>query len=274
MENQEVVNVTTAKETEKKPATKKAAKAAPMRLSFRAVTADEIDVRVQNINAWKTTVLLYMDARVDQNILDETVGCFNWQKEYSRDNQNCMVSIWDDAKKQWISKEDTGTESNTEKEKGLASDSFKRACFCWGIGRELYTTPLVQIPTEFIDVRDNNGRKSTYDKFFVQDIEVTTSENGTKRITRLTIGIEHSGKKEWVWSWGGGDEIRTHKPSWCNKNDSQNANQQNGNWNSGSPAQQSNQSSQSSGWGSRSGGLKGSFSHGSYSAAPTSKWRT
>lgn len=66
------------------------------------------------------------------NILDEEVGQENWQRSHSRDNANCTVSIWDDSKKQWISKEDTGTESNTEKEKGLASDSFKRACFNWG----------------------------------------------------------------------------------------------------------------------------------------------
>jgi hypothetical protein len=82
------------------------------------------------------------------NILDETVGEMNWKREHTRDNRNCVVSIWDDEKSQWISKEDTGTESNTEKEKGLASDSFKRACVNWGIGRELYSAPRIRIECE------------------------------------------------------------------------------------------------------------------------------
>lgn len=279
---------TQTQETEvKKTTARKNTKAAsaPMRLFFRPVRADEIDVRVQNINNWKTTVLLYKDARVDQNILDETVGCYNWQKEYSRDNQNCTVSIWDEQKGQWISKEDTGTESNTEKEKGLASDSFKRACFCWGIGRELYTTPLVQIPTEFIELKEGkNGQKITYDKFYVDNIEVSVDDaTGCKRISKLTVGIEHNGQRDWVWSWGGGSEIRTHKPAWCDKGASQNSNQQSNN----APAPQSNggwsnqnnapqQNTNQGGWNNSSGGQKGSFGHGSNAnsgdSAPKRKW--
>ena len=79
------------------------------------------------------------------DILDETVGAMNWQRTHFRDNANCTVEIWDEDKRMWVSKEDTGTESNTEKEKGLASDSFKRACVNWGIGRELYTAPKITI---------------------------------------------------------------------------------------------------------------------------------
>jgi len=113
----------------------------------------EIDFRIQSINkGGYATILAYKDARVDMNRLDDAVGSFNWKREHTRDNQNCIVSIWDESKKQWISKEDTGTESFTEKEKGLASDSFKRACFNWGIGRELYDYPLIRIklnPDEF-----------------------------------------------------------------------------------------------------------------------------
>ena len=111
-------------------------------LEFRTLQAGEIDCRIATVTEKGVSLLLYKDARVDQNILDETVGPMNWQRAHSRDNANCTVSIWDGEKQQWISKEDTGTESYTEKEKGLASDSFKRACFNWGIGRELY----IQIP--------------------------------------------------------------------------------------------------------------------------------
>ena len=110
---------------------------------FRVLRAEEIDCRVSQIASNYCTLLLYKDARVDMNILDETVGCMNWKKSYLRDNANCVVSIYDEEKKEWVSKEDTGTESFSEAEKGLASDSFKRSCFNWGIGRELYTAPSI-----------------------------------------------------------------------------------------------------------------------------------
>ena len=112
------------------------------------------------------------------NILDETVGPYNWQRTHSRDNANCTVSLWDDEKKQWISKEDTGTESNTEAEKGLASDSFKRSCFNWGIGRELYTAPFIWVKPDCYDL----VKGKCYDKFVVQEIKI---EN--KKITALKI---------------------------------------------------------------------------------------
>lgn len=131
------------------------------------------------------SLLLYKDARCDMNILDETVGAFNWQRSHTRDNANCIVSIYDEDKKQWVSKEDTGTESNTEKEKGLASDSFKRACFNWGIGRELYTAPFIWVDASMCGLKDGK----CYDKFAVADIKiedkkivylkiVNTSKNG------------------------------------------------------------------------------------------------
>ena len=103
-----------------------------MKLEFRTLRADEIDVRVGSVGNGNATLLLYKDARCDMNILDETVGPMNWERKHLRENANCIVSIYDEDKKSWVSKEDTGTESNTEAEKGLASDSFKRACFNWG----------------------------------------------------------------------------------------------------------------------------------------------
>lgn len=96
---------------------------------FRDLREEDIDCRIQTVKDTGVSVLLYKNARVDMQILDETVGPLNWQRHHSRDNANCTVSIWDEDKKTWIEKEDTGTESNTEAEKGLASDSFKRACF-------------------------------------------------------------------------------------------------------------------------------------------------
>lgn len=139
---------------------------------FRPLRADEIDIRVATVSDKGCSLLLYKDARCDQNILDETVGPMNWQRHHFRDNANCIVSIWDKGKNQWIEKEDTGTESYTEKEKGLASDSFKRACFNWGIGRELYTAPFIWVSAGNVNLKDKpSGGKTTNDRFTVSEID-------------------------------------------------------------------------------------------------------
>lgn len=150
---------------------------------FRDLRADEIEVRVALAKQNGVSLLLYKDARVDQNILDETVGAFNWMRSHTRDNANCTVSLWDESKQQWISKEDTGVESNTEKEKGLASDSFKRACFNWGIGRELYTAPFIWVDAKDLEKLTQDGNRwKCGDSFEVKSI---TIEN--KRITAIEI---------------------------------------------------------------------------------------
>lgn len=150
---------------------------------FRLLRAEEIDCRISMVKQNGLSLLLYKDARCDQNILDETVGPMNWQKSYSRENANCTVSIWDKDKGMWISKEDTGTESNTEREKGLASDSFKRACFNWGIGRELYTAPFIWIDASQCKIVSKGNGFSCYDRFSVSEIGYDDAE----RINRLEI---------------------------------------------------------------------------------------
>lgn len=166
-----------------------------MEPKFRTLNADEIDVRVATISEKGASLLLYKDARVDQNILDEAVGRMNWQRHHTRDNANCIVSIWDDDKKQWIAKEDTGTESFTEKEKGLASDSFKRACFNWGIGRELYTAPFIWVDASKIEIKQGkNGKPTTYDKFHVEKIVYDEQRN----ISGLSIQNQKN-KRVFVW---------------------------------------------------------------------------
>lgn len=159
-------------------------------MKFRELRADEIECRIATIKSNGLSLLLYKDARCDMNILDETVGCMNWQRSHTRDNANCIVSIWDVEKEQWISKEDTGKESYSEKEKGLASDSFKRACFNWGIGRELYTAPFIWIPSDKCKIEVSNGKPNCYDKFFVEQM---LYENG--KIVALSIRNQTQGKR-------------------------------------------------------------------------------
>lgn len=140
---------------------------------FRALRADEIDVRVSTVSAKGASLLLYKDARVDMNILDEVFGPFGWKRTHQLigDRLYCTVEVWDGEKQQWISKQDVGTESYTEKEKGQASDSFKRACFNIGIGRELYTAPFIWVPSDKFQISEKNGKPTTFDKFTVEKID-------------------------------------------------------------------------------------------------------
>lgn len=162
---------------------------------FRLLNANEIEARVATVSEKGCSLLLYKDARCDMNILDETVGSMNWMRSHTRDNANCIVSIWDENKKQWISKEDTGTESFTEKEKGLASDSFKRACFNWGIGRELYTAPFIWIGADKVNLSQKNGKYTTYDKFVVEAIRYDEK----RQISALSIKNQ-LGKRVYIYN--------------------------------------------------------------------------
>ena len=156
---------------------------------FRKLRADEIEVRVGGISEKKGGfLLLYKDARCDMKILDETLGATNWTRTHEEiDGQLfCNVSIWDSEKSQWITKQDVGVESFSDSEKGRASDSFKRACFNLGIGRELYTAP-------FIWIADDRANKNNwkYKKFKVKSIAYDEKGN----ISQLTIN-EVKGFKE------------------------------------------------------------------------------
>lgn len=142
-------------------------------MQFRRLNADEIEVRVAMIKPDKLSVLLYKDARVDQRLLDETVGAEYWQRSHEivGGNLYCTVSIYNKDLGAWVSKQDVGTESNTEKEKGQASDSFKRACFNWGIGRELYTAPSIWINNPDAGIaKSESGKYMTNKRFKVGKI--------------------------------------------------------------------------------------------------------
>ena len=168
----------------------------------RDLRADEIELRVQQIKQNGLSLLFYKDARCDMAILDETYGPENWQRihEFKNGKLYCAVAIWDENKGQWITKEDVGTESNTEADKGQASDSFKRANVNWGIGRELYTAPFCWIRAEDCNIedkgKDHNG-KAIYkcnDKFKVTKIKI---EN--KEITAVAIWNITTNKRVFVY---------------------------------------------------------------------------
>ena len=167
-------------------------------MEFRLLKADEIEVRVGNVTSKGYTLLLYKNARADMNILDETLGVEGWQREHyeCKGNLFCRVGIRT-SNGEWIWKSDCGVESNTEKEKGEASDSFKRACTNVGIGRELYTSPFI-----FISCATNFDGKSyklpdeeKYRKFKVNLIDYVA-----RKITKLVISDVKTG--EIVFTFG------------------------------------------------------------------------
>ena len=152
---------------------------------IRVLDADEIECRVGTIGKNGLSLLLYKDARVDQKILDECFSPCGWRRSHQEIGGNlyCTVEVWDKEKQQWIAKQDVGTESYTEKEKGQASDSFKRACVNWGIGRELYSAPFIWIPLEKAAISYDGKRYVTLEHFRVT--EIGYDEN--REINRLEI---------------------------------------------------------------------------------------
>lgn len=180
-----------------------------MAIRFRELTRDEIEVRVQSVSEKGAVLLLYKDARCDMRILDETVGPDNWQKRFHecKGTLFCSVGIRVTEERKieaapyvlsdsrWVWKEDAGVPSNTEAAKGEASDAFKRACFNWGIGRELYTSPFVWVPAQSINVRPGkNGKPQCFDRFMVEKVR---TEEG--RITGLSIWNETKACRCFVW---------------------------------------------------------------------------
>lgn len=156
-----------------------------MKKEIRLLEADEIECRVATINEKGVSLLLFKDARVDQKILDETFTPFGWSRSHQNIEGNlyCTVEIWDEDKLQWVGKQDVGTMSYSEKEKGQASDSFKRACFNWGIGRELYTAPFIWIPASKVAIQKKGDKYVTTERFNVKEI----SYNAKREIVSLII---------------------------------------------------------------------------------------
>jgi hypothetical protein len=180
----------------------------------RALRPDEVECRVMTITAKGFQMLLYKDARCDMNVLDETFGVGYWKRwhEVISNSLFCTVSVWNDEIKEWVSKQDVGTESNTEMEKGEASDSFKRACFNWDIGRELYTKIFIWIQggTKETDRKDKNGKPiyqlaDPYNKFRATTMDVDKDRN---KITKLVIKDKNNVV---VFSWVE-DSEETPKP--------------------------------------------------------------
>lgn len=166
-------------------------------IKFKPMQAEDIEVRAAQVKANGCSLLLYKNARVDMRQLDEVVGAMNWKRSHDVINGNlfCTVSIYNENTKEWVSKQDVGVESYTEKEKGQASDAFKRACFNWGIGRELYTAPFIWVNLKSDETfRSNSGSVQLKCKFHVNEIAYTDN-----KISKLVI-VDEGGKVRYTYT--------------------------------------------------------------------------
>lgn len=164
---------------------------------MRDLKENEIECKISQINEKGLTLLLYKTARTDAQILDETYGEMNWKNHYDevKGNMYCTIEVWDKDKGQWISKQDCGVESAFgDKEKGEASDAFKRAGFKWGIGIELYTSPFIYISSDKCNLKMNNGKYVCYDKFKVE--KIVTQD---KKIRALSIRNDQTDERVFGW---------------------------------------------------------------------------
>lgn len=162
---------------------------------FRLLTADEIECRISQISDKGLALLLYKTARTDANLLDEKP--WEWQNDFKVVDGVLYGGIGiAKVPNEWVWKWDAGTESNTEAEKGRASDAFKRAGFKWGIGRELYTAPRIWIPAEKCKIVEYKGKPACFDTFTVEKI----AYNDKQEISGISILC--NGKRCFVWQRG------------------------------------------------------------------------
>ena len=177
--------------------------------SIPLMKPEDIEIRIGQIdrNGKWLTLLLYKNARVDMAILDEVFGEFGWQRTHKeiKGNLFCTISVWDDDKKQWISKEDVGTESNIEAEKGEASSSLKRCGTNWKIGRELYSSPKIFLKPPAVEIKQEGNKYVCYDHFVVTDIAYTDD----RKIKKLVIAKESYNQRTTVFEW---ESLADYKP--------------------------------------------------------------
>lgn len=161
---------------------------------IRLLRADEIECRIGTVSEKGISLLLYKDARVDMKLMDEIYGPLNWQRRHEvvGGNLYCIVSVWDDTKKQWVSKMDAGSEGYIEKEKSTASDSYKRVCVNFGIGRELYSAPFIWVSAAKVKIeKRQDGKFYTQERFTVSEISY---DEENRVITGLVI-VNRDGNK-------------------------------------------------------------------------------
>ena len=162
------------------------------------LTKEDVELRIGQTSQKGFSLLLYKTARTDVKRLNESGAI--WKNEHIYDAMGlltCCISIYDTEHSIWIPRVDVGTESLTEKEKGLYSDSFKRCGFRWGIGLELYNAPFIWISW---DMEQRNGKWKPKN-FFNSNLKIDEYETKDGKFTKLSISysgnsINNTGARE------------------------------------------------------------------------------
>lgn len=159
------------------------------KIEFKPLVPSAIEVRPTDTKTkGSATLLLYIDSRAAADILNETVGEFNWTIEYKAvgDNIYGRLSIWDEDKQMWIYREDTGEESNISASKGQSSDILKRCLARFGCDF-LYHTPRIKVKN-LPDSYYFNDKLTM--AFSVKEIEWDENKNCTRLIIVDKFGKE------------------------------------------------------------------------------------
>ena len=155
---------------------------APVELKWRVQSA------MPKLTPTHVIMIGYVDARDVMDRLDEVIGAGAWQSDFKSINNKDYGGIGILINGEWIWKWDVGSESNTEKDKGLASDAFKRAGVKWGINRYAYSLGTVKLQCKMYNGKpypcDDRGNflrgKKLYDTcnklVNVDDLEISSIE--------------------------------------------------------------------------------------------------
>ena len=175
-------------------------------MRFRELRAEEIECRVGTVSKQGKglSLLLYKTSRTDQDVLDETVGPENWQCRFyeCKGTLFCSMGIRvtrEDGTSEWVWKDNAGSPSNMEAQKGEASDCIKRAGSAWGIGRCLYTAPFIWVNADRCNIQQQGSKYVCYDRFKVAKIRIEEDETGKRRITGIRVVNERTGQVAFSW---------------------------------------------------------------------------
>lgn len=171
----------------------------PVNEKFPLLPKEWIKVRVQKTTTKGVALVLYIDARRVQEMLDAAYTPLGWKNSLRMvgDTLSCTIEVYDNERG-WVGKEDVGTESNIEPEKGKASDSFKRAAVLWGVARELYTAPQI-----FVNASDTvlTPKYNDPKKFDCNDVFTVANIEYDDRRRIKTLDIYSRSKKAIVYRW-------------------------------------------------------------------------
>lgn len=141
-----------------------------------------IQSAIPKANPTQVIMIPYIDARDVQDRLDEVIGVSGWQNNFEDVGGHLHCNIGIKIGREWVFKSDRGVQSQTEKEKGEASDAFKRAAVMWGINRDAY-----QVGTVKLKCRDYNGKPYPCDEAgnFLKGKQLYDTCNKLAKITDL-----------------------------------------------------------------------------------------